>query len=146
MKKLGRQFNLQANSPHTVSESQARGRDEAEPGRRATWALGPLQFSLIGKEGRSATKDQTGNERWKVSHGCSRTIWQGWECWKGLYAGLTGNELQLSLQVSVVGLIRWKWLAVRVEHYWGRGKTGRMKLWHKLFLFCFFVFAFYLLI
>ena len=42
--------------------------------------------------------------------------------------GLIGDELQLSLQVSRVGLMRWEWLAGRVEqrqgrveNYWGRG-------------------------
>ena len=43
--------------------------------------------------------------------------------------GLVGNELQLTLQVSVVGLIREEWLAGRVESNWGRGMRGRMKLW-----------------
>jgi len=34
------------------------------------------------------------------------------------------DELQLSLQVSVVGMIREEWLAGRVENYQGRGIGG----------------------
>jgi len=77
---------------------------------------------FTGRQAGSATKDQVGKERRKVLHGCSRTIWQGCECWRGLYAVLIGNELQLSLQVSVVGLIREEWLADRLEQRQGEWK------------------------
>ena len=44
-----------------------------------------------------------------------------------LYAGLIGNELQLSLQLSVVGLIREEWLAGRVGQRQGDGKLLRRR-------------------
>jgi len=74
---LSKQSNIQAKGPHTVSGSPSRGVEAKKTDRQKAAKFTGRQARRAGRgQAGSATRNQVSYENWKVSHGCSRAIWQ----------------------------------------------------------------------